>query len=200
MGHAKVTNHKLPVLASIRVASPCQADWTEMTGDRRSRFCTRCQTQVFNLSEMSREQAERLIIERNGDLCARYYQRADGTLLTADCHQERKRRPVAAAAGIAAMLLGGSAAVSHQLADTGPTADVPPDLVIDETVSIDVAEVEAQHDTEVEAVKEINDKLVEDQVELIMGKISTIDHDQTLERLKVERAQIEKLKLELHTK
>ena len=62
---------------------------------------------------MTREQAEALIIARAGDLCARYYQRSDGTILLQDCEvgiaQKRKRKLIAAgAAGLLAM--GGAAA------------------------------------------------------------------------------------------
>lgn len=102
---------KLPMLARIRVATPCNADWSQMTqmaDDERVRHCAHCKKDVFNLSDMSREQAERLIIEKNGDLCARYYQRTDGTVLLADCSvgikQKRKTRVIAA--GAAALLAG----------------------------------------------------------------------------------------------
>jgi hypothetical protein len=99
---------KLPLLARIHVATPCTADWSQMTGDERVRHCAHCKKDVFNLSDMSRAQAERLIIERNGDLCARYYQRKDGTVLLADCSvgikQKRKSRVIAA--GAAALLAG----------------------------------------------------------------------------------------------
>ena len=105
---------KLPVLPNIRVATPCRADWNEMTGDDdRVRHCAHCDKDVFNLSAMTREQAEALIIARAGDLCARYYQRSDGTILLQDCEvgiaQKRKRKVIAAgAAGLLAM--GGAAA------------------------------------------------------------------------------------------
>jgi hypothetical protein len=72
-------------LEDIRVATPCRADWNEMLGDDRVRFCTKCSKQVFNLSELTRAEAEALIAERHGGLCGRYYQRADGTILLADC-------------------------------------------------------------------------------------------------------------------
>src|SRR5262245_30602687 len=39
-------------LARLRIASPCSADWDEMTGDDRVRFCGRCRKNVYNLSEM----------------------------------------------------------------------------------------------------------------------------------------------------
>ena len=72
-------------LEAISVASPCSADWNAMTGDERSRFCGVCAKNVYNLSALTRAQAETLIAEKEGDLCVRYFQRADGTMLTADC-------------------------------------------------------------------------------------------------------------------
>jgi hypothetical protein len=72
-------------LENIHIASPCRADWNEMTGDDRVRTCAACAKQVFNLSEMTRAEAEALLADRNGDLCGRYYQRRDGTILLADC-------------------------------------------------------------------------------------------------------------------
>ncbi|HEY1815719.1 MAG TPA: hypothetical protein VGG74_25395 [Kofleriaceae bacterium] len=72
-------------LENLRTASPCRADWNDMTGDERVRRCAACAKPVFNLSQMSRAEAEQVIAERNGNLCARYYQRKDGTILLADC-------------------------------------------------------------------------------------------------------------------
>lgn len=69
----------------IQVASPCRAAWTGMTGDDRVRHCGECQKNVYNLSEMSRADAEALIREHEGRLCVRFYRRKDGTMLTADC-------------------------------------------------------------------------------------------------------------------
>jgi hypothetical protein len=104
---------KLPVLPNITVATPCRADWKQMVGDDRVRHCGSCDKDVFNLSAMTRDEAEALIIAKAGDLCARYYQRHDGTILLKDCSvgvaQKRKRRAIAAgAAGLLAM--GGAAA------------------------------------------------------------------------------------------
>jgi hypothetical protein len=101
----------LPVLDNIRIASPCTADWNAMTGDDRVRHCGACKKDVYNLSSMRRDEAEALIREKNGDLCARYYQRGDGTIILADCtigkQQQRKRRVIAV--GAAAMLASGVA-------------------------------------------------------------------------------------------
>lgn len=102
---------RLPMLDQVRVASPCNASWDEMLGDDRVRFCTSCEKNVFNLSAMSREDAERLIQERlgGGELCVRFYQRADGTVMTQDCPvgvtKKRRKMAVMAAAGAGAMAL-----------------------------------------------------------------------------------------------
>ena len=72
-------------LNNIKVASPCPADWNEMYGDNRKRFCGDCKLNVYNLSGMTRDEAEALIINAEGRLCVRFYRRADGSVLTADC-------------------------------------------------------------------------------------------------------------------
>jgi hypothetical protein len=56
-----------------------------MPGDDRARICTRCRNQVFDLSAMTRAEAEELLFARTGDLSARFHRRADGTILTSDC-------------------------------------------------------------------------------------------------------------------
>lgn len=73
-------------LDGIDIASPCSADWNEMAGDDRCRFCSQCSLHVFDLSSMTRSQAEDLVASRTGGrLCVRFTRRADGTVLTRDC-------------------------------------------------------------------------------------------------------------------
>jgi hypothetical protein len=69
----------------LRVASPCSVGWDAMTGDERARHCDLCQLNVYNISEMTRAEAENLITSRESRLCIRLYKRADGTVLTKDC-------------------------------------------------------------------------------------------------------------------
>jgi hypothetical protein len=100
---------RLPMLDNLRVATPCSASWDRMVGDDRVRHCHDCNKNVFELSGMTRDEAEALLVATNGNVCVRYYQRADGTILTADCavgvSKRRKRRLIAA--GAAALLAGG---------------------------------------------------------------------------------------------
>lgn len=72
-------------LDRVRVASPCKADWAQMIGTDRVRFCGQCNLNVYNLSSMTRTEAESLISDREGRLCVRFYRRADGSILTRDC-------------------------------------------------------------------------------------------------------------------
>jgi hypothetical protein len=78
-------NHELVTLNQVRIASPCEANWDKMRGDDRVRYCPSCEKNVYNLSALSAKDAKALIVEREGKLCARFYERADGTMLTADC-------------------------------------------------------------------------------------------------------------------
>ncbi len=72
-------------LDHISVAAPCHAKWSEMSGDERARFCKLCSKHVYNLSDMSRTEAEALVQQKEGKVCVRFYQRADGTVLTDNC-------------------------------------------------------------------------------------------------------------------
>jgi hypothetical protein len=106
---------RLPMaLEDLRIATPCSADWDEMSGDARVRFCGSCEKNVYNLSAMTRAEAEALVREREGRICVRLFQRRDGTVITSDCpvaleRQRLHRRVWAKLTGIgasAALVLG----------------------------------------------------------------------------------------------
>jgi hypothetical protein len=103
---------RLPVLDQIRVAAPCSAAWDAMTGDDRVRACGDCHKNVYNLSELTRDEAEALIRAKEGRLCVRYFQRSDGTILLKDCAVgvKRRRRRRLVGAGVAASLAGAALA------------------------------------------------------------------------------------------
>ena len=72
-------------LDNVRIASPCNVDWDSMVGNERRRFCDQCQLNVYNLSEMTRSEAERFVGSSEGRVCIRYYQRRDGSIITRNC-------------------------------------------------------------------------------------------------------------------
>jgi hypothetical protein len=103
------SNSAKALLERTVVASPCSESWEGMSGDDRARFCARCGKNVYNLSAMARDEAERFIVE-NTAACLRLFRRADGTVLTSDCpvggRQKRRlavlRHATAIALGLAA--------------------------------------------------------------------------------------------------
>jgi len=103
-------------LERLRIASPCKADWEQMKGDDRVRFCGSCNKNVYNLSGMRRDEATALVQGRRGEVCVRMYRRADGTVLTADCpvgsRKKNVRRLVVLAAGGGAVALAGASLAS----------------------------------------------------------------------------------------
>ncbi len=99
-------------LTNLKIASPCSADWNKMVGDNRKRFCGDCKLNVFNLSGMSKDDAENLLKNAEGRVCVRFYQRADGTVLTEDCPvgwakiKQRTKLFVTAAASLVFSFIG----------------------------------------------------------------------------------------------
>lgn len=89
----------------LKIASPCPARWSEMTGDERKRFCASCQKHVYNLGAMRVAEVKSLIQETEGKVCIRMYQRSDGTVMTADCPVGLRR--VRRTAGMALTLMVG---------------------------------------------------------------------------------------------
>jgi hypothetical protein len=117
-------------LANVRVASPCKERWADMVGDERVRVCNGCERPVFNLSEMTRAEAEAVLAARGIKPCVRFYRRADGTVMTADCSTgaRRSRRLAVVAAGTA--MLSSPAAMAEPPA-TPAASDTPVDLAAD---------------------------------------------------------------------
>jgi len=72
-------------LNHVEVAAPCKADWDQMIGSEQTRFCGQCSLNVYNLSGMTKDEAESLIARNEGRLCVRFYRRTDGSIITRDC-------------------------------------------------------------------------------------------------------------------
>ena len=73
------------MLDRVSIAAPCPADWDSMPGTDQVRHCGQCNKSVYNLSAMTRRQAEAVLRETEGHLCARLYRRTDGTIITENC-------------------------------------------------------------------------------------------------------------------
>jgi hypothetical protein len=101
-------------LSKLQLARPCKEPWEGMVGDARVRHCGRCDKDVYNLTEMTQEEAETLLASRGVTPCVRFFRRADGTIKTSDCGTARRPWMIAASASagltalVAAVSIGGS--------------------------------------------------------------------------------------------
>jgi hypothetical protein len=109
----------------IHVASPCPADWNKMIGDERARHCGECNLKVYNLSAMTEREVQRLIANSNGRICARFYRRADGTILTQDCPRGF-RAAAQRVSRVVAAVLSAVMSVSFAFAGTKPQQSSQP--------------------------------------------------------------------------
>jgi hypothetical protein len=121
---------KAPEGFKLTIASPCTVSWDSMSGDERCRFCSMCRKNVYNLSSMTGPEAQALIRERQGNICVRFYQRTDGTVLTEDCPVglaaiRKKVRDAFARATTAALALFGATAGVNFLRTDSRVASVP---------------------------------------------------------------------------
>src|SRR6476469_3557088 len=76
----------------IEVQHPCRADWEAMSGGATARFCTHCQKNVYNFSAMNSDEAQKLICESGGSLCARFARSEAGDFITLDYQSAPRRR------------------------------------------------------------------------------------------------------------
>lgn len=96
-----------------------------MTGDKRVRHCDLCSLQVYNIAEMSRSDAEALMANTEGRICARLFRRADGTIITKDCPvglRAIRRRVARTTAAVFATIAGICASVFPQRANLASMA------------------------------------------------------------------------------
>lgn len=73
------------MLSRLYIAAPCDVSWDSMTGDDRVRSCADCKKNVYNISDMTKNEAEAFLNENGTSICATFYKRPDGTILTDDC-------------------------------------------------------------------------------------------------------------------
>lgn len=103
-------------LDRVRVTTPCNAAWEQMTGNDIVRFCEHCSKDVHDLSALTRRDAELLVLKSNGRLCVRYRRASDSKrIITKDqpafqtLHKiTRRAAPFAAGAFSAAVLIATS--------------------------------------------------------------------------------------------
>src|ERR1043165_184240 len=62
-----------------KITRPCTADWDQMAGDDRKRFCGQCGRHVHNVSAMTSAERAEFAKPANQHECIAYIYRANGT-------------------------------------------------------------------------------------------------------------------------
>jgi ankyrin repeat protein len=100
----------------LEIKKPCTADWNEMVGNSRVRFCEHCQLTVNDLSSLTPKRVRRLIAKSKGRLCVRYVRDRNGNPLLAQVPgqlQKISRRVSRIAAGMFTATLSLTNASGH---------------------------------------------------------------------------------------
>jgi len=129
------------ILDDLEITSPCPANWDLMVGDERERFCHMCSLNVYNISSMSKKEAEEFLESRaGGRVCLNLRRRPDGTVILDNCpqafraarlHARRILKTVSGAVATALVALLGplsqEAAAQLPQIDWGPRVTPPMD-------------------------------------------------------------------------
>lgn len=133
------------ILDNLYLAAPCSVPWDAMVGDERQRDCSGCSRTVYNISEMSRRDAERFLLEKGTSECMRFYRRQDGTIMTDDCPRalrklrDRCKMATKIAVSMVAFMVSLPSALAQaiQTRETRPIKIIRPSFVIDRKRSYD---------------------------------------------------------------
>lgn len=104
-----------------------------MQGDHRVRHCSECNLNVYNFSATPEREIQELLLAKNERLCARWFRRSDGTILTADC-------PVGFRARVRKISLAAGSALSALLI-LSPAAAQTSDKTLDSTAKIENSDI-----------------------------------------------------------
>jgi hypothetical protein len=79
-----VVNEAADLLDLVEIPIPCTVPWDGMPGDEQVRHCGQCKQNVYNVSMLTRAEANQLLRQR---ACLRIYRRPDNTVITSDCRE-----------------------------------------------------------------------------------------------------------------
>lgn len=69
-------------LENFEVPKPCSMNWDEMTGNEEIRHCGKCQHQIYNISEMPKRRALKVLNQPNERVCISYLQDEQNQVIT----------------------------------------------------------------------------------------------------------------------
>jgi hypothetical protein len=127
-----VKNKSESILDNLVIAAPCSIPWESMQGNERERSCAGCSKTVYNISDMTKLEAERFLAERGTSECMRFFRRTDGTIMTDNCPRalrkirDQYRFAARAVASVFAALISVPAAFCQERTSQNATPGVAP--------------------------------------------------------------------------
>lgn len=64
----------------VSIPKPCHANWNSMSKEEQSRFCSLCKTSVYNVADLTEQEAETVLSK--DDICARITHNDEGHIQT----------------------------------------------------------------------------------------------------------------------
>lgn len=75
---------KNSLLGQLSIPTPCSADWNDLVGEGRRRYCEQCDKNVYDFSKMTATEVGALLATLQRRVCARITWGTDGSVLTED--------------------------------------------------------------------------------------------------------------------
>ena len=69
-------------LENVTVPNPCPMSWEQMTGNDEIRHCASCQHKVYNISEMPKRRALKVLNQPENTVCISYYRDDQNQIVT----------------------------------------------------------------------------------------------------------------------
>lgn len=109
-----------------KIEKPCPANWDEMQGDEKRRFCEHCQLHVHNLSAMTAKEQREVLTSKAEHKCISYVATPDAVAVEPGSWLNRQLvawplRKVAAGFALILSLLGVSCQSTKPSTDASPT-------------------------------------------------------------------------------
>jgi hypothetical protein len=98
----------------VSIAAPCPKTWSELAGDDKKRFCSKCEKHVHNGEAMTHSEVVRIVHEGQGKVCMRLVTDESGTILYKNSEKRTKAASLAKRAGLAIAAGGLVAACAAQ--------------------------------------------------------------------------------------
>lgn len=68
----------------------CSKEWDDLKGDNEVRFCDSCENNVYNLTELTEEEAVKFIESHEGKVCTYAHYDRSGVIVNGECSDERQ--------------------------------------------------------------------------------------------------------------